>query len=74
LDLKGVIRRIILFDKVCTFQLRKGSQEVTMHVQVLRLTELYQKQAAFIPQGGDWRWLPNEDIKSDEGKILGCRL
>jgi hypothetical protein len=56
------------------FQLRKHSKEVWLHTPVHPLTELYQLQAGFIPQGGDWRWLPNEDVFGSDGKLLGVKM
>jgi hypothetical protein len=56
------------------FQLRDNSKEVHFHFEVYNFTELNRRQAAMIPQGGDWRWLPNVDVIGPEGAILGNKL
>jgi hypothetical protein len=56
------------------FQLRDTSKEVQFHFEVSNFTELNRRQAAMIPQGGDWRWLPNVDVIGQDGAILGKKL
>jgi hypothetical protein len=45
-----------------------------MHYQVHNLTELYRVQATLIPQGGDWRWLPNVDLVGEGGMVVGTKM
>lgn len=53
-------------------QLRRGGKEVSRHQAVHKMSKVNSLRATIIPEGGDWRWLPNE-VMSDPDRHVSLR-
>lgn len=55
-------------------QLRHGVKEVSRHQAVHKMSKVNSLRASIIPEGGDWRWLPNQLMNDPQMNVLLSEL